>query len=122
MGQTKGIPQYKKYHYKQSWSSQASTNSYVNLGNSWDTAGLKNKIIQINNTGDTNDIDYKILGSLDNSNFDLLVDTSTIGALDFEIINIDSFLENSYIPYLIIQIKSKVADSHSTVTAIGTSI
>lgn len=122
MSQSKGISQTRKYHYKQEWSSQASTNSFVDLGDSWDISGLLNSTIEINNTGDTNDIDYQVLGSLDDSSYDISIDSGTIGEDDYKIVNINSLTDNAYIPFLKIQIKSTVADNHSSVTVIGVAI
>ena len=102
--------------------SQASTNSYVDLGSAWDITGLLHKTIQINNTGVTNDIDYLILGSLDGTNYDISIDSNTIQESDNEIVNVNDLTNNTYIPFIKIQIKSTVAGNHSTATAIGVGI
>jgi hypothetical protein len=118
--QPKGINEVRVMHWEKTWTSQASTNDYVDLGTYWDKVGFNIVTMQVNNTGATNSIYYKILGSLDGVtyNIDVVSETSVI-ATDYNLINISSILGDTYIPYIKIQIKSVVAGSHSTVTAIG---
>jgi hypothetical protein len=118
--QPKGINEVRVMHWEKTWASQASTNAYVDLGTYWDKVGFNTVTMQVNNTGATNSIYYKILGSLDGVtyNIDVVSETSLI-ATDYNLINISSILGDTYIPYIKIQIKSVVAGSHSTVTAIG---
>lgn len=118
--QPKGIPQYRKAHWEKVWAEQTSTNSYVDLGTYWDKVGFSVGTIQLWNTGDTNDIDYQVLGSLNGSDYDIeIISETLLGEDDFDIIDVGAYSEASYIPYIKIQIKSAVADAHSTVEAIG---
>lgn len=109
-----------------SWSEQASTNTYVDLGSTsavWDKSLLEIATIQIWNTGESNDIDYKVLGSLNNSDYDIeIVSETTLGEGVSALIDISHLSEGAFIPYLKIQIKSTVADTHSTVRSYGVGI
>lgn len=121
-----GVPQIRKSHWEHVWASQTSTNSYVDLGGSgtyWDKLGYEKATIQIWNTGVANDIDYNVLGSLNGVDYDIeIISETTLGEDNFHLIDISSFSEGAYIPYVKIQIKSTIADTHSTVEAIGVCI
>lgn len=116
-------PQTRKSHFEKEWSEQTSTNSYVDLSTVWDKTGYQVATLQIWNTGDTNDIDYKVLGSLNGTDYDIeIISETVLGEDDFDLIDISSFSEGAYIPYVKIQIKSTVSDSHSDVKAFGVCI
>lgn len=122
-GQPLGTPVYRKKHFQSIWSEQTSTNSYVDLGDVWDKTGFQIGTLQIKNTGDTNEIDYKLLGSLDGTTYDIeIVSETTLAVESNDLIDIGYLSEGSYIPYVKFQIKSTVSDSHSTVEAIGVCI
>ena len=113
-------PQFRRKHFSKEWASQASTNTYVILGSVWDKTGFISCTMQIWNTGSSNAIDFKILGSLNGTDYDIEVYTgTTISKSDYILLNLNSILDDCYIPYLQIQIKSTVTDSHSTVEAYG---
>lgn len=121
-----GVPQFRKSHWEKVWVSQASTNSYVDLGGSgtyWDKLGYRAATMQIWNTGLVNDINYKVLGSLNGVDYDIeIVEETTLQENDYDLIDIGEFSEATYIPYVKIQIKSTVADTPSNVEAIGVCI
>lgn len=118
--QPRGINEVRLMHWEKTWASQASTNAYVDLGVYWDKVGFNKATMQIKNTGIANSIYYKILGSLDGLTYDIdIISETSILAADYDLIDISSLSEGAYIPYIKIQIKSVVAGSHSTVTAIG---
>ena len=117
------IPKTQKEHEDNSWSEQTSTNAYVDLGDAWDKLGFEKGTIVISNTGDTNDVYFKVYGSLDNVNYNILIkDETTLGEEVDELIDIGNLTEGAYIPYIKIQIKSVVADNHTTVTAYAVAI
>jgi len=121
--QPKGVPQFRKTHWEKIWASQASVNAYADLGVYWDKAGFGTATIQIWNTGVANDIDYKVLGSINGTDYDIeIISETTLQESDFDLIDIGAYTEASYIPYVKIQIKSTLADTHSTVEAIGVCI
>lgn len=116
-------PQMRMAHFNKTWDEETSTNSYVDLGTYWDKRGFKTATIQIWNTGDTNDINYTILGSLNGTDYDIeVIGETLLQEDDYDLIDISSMSEGAYIPYIKIQIKSSVADSHSTVKAFGVCI
>lgn len=122
-GQPLGYSRFRKQHFQKIWDEQTSTNDYVDLGTYWDKTGFSIATIQIKNTGDTNEVYHKVLGSLDGTNFDIvIVDETTIVVEDYDLVDIGGVTEGQYIPYVKIQIKSKVADNHSTVESIGVCI
>lgn len=121
--QPKGVPQHRRTHWEKTWASQASVNAYADLGTYWDKVGFEKATMQIRNTGVANSIDYKILGSLDGTNYDIeIISLTTILLSDYDLIDISDFSEGAYIPYIKIQIKSTVGGAHSTVTAVGVCI
>lgn len=121
--QPKGSPHVRRMHWEKTWASQASTNSYVDLGTYWDKTGFQVGTIQIWNTGDTNDINYKVWGSLNGSDFDIpVVEETTVGEDEFDLVDISNLSEGAYIPYILIQIQSTSSGNHSTVEAFGVCI
>ena len=119
-------PQFQRCQFYKDWSVQTSTNNYVTLDSIWEISGFTKSTIQIWNTDseeDNNDIYYKILGSINGVDYDIdIVGETTLEDDDYDIIDISSLLNGAYIPYIKIQIKSKVADNHSTVEAYGVCI
>ena len=129
MGANSGQPHFsvqRKAHFQKEWSEQTSTNSYVDLGGSsavWDKTGFQVATLQIWNTGSSNDINYKVLGSLNGTDYDIvIISETTLQEDDFHLIDISNLAEGAYIPYIKIQIKSTVTDTHSTVVAYGVCI
>lgn len=122
-GQPLGYSRFRMQHFQKIWTTQETTNSYVDLGTYWDKTGFHYATIQIWNTGLTNDVYIKILGSLNNSDYDIEVLSETLlGENTYVLNDLSNMAEGTYIPYIKIQIKSAVADNHSTVKAFAVCI
>jgi hypothetical protein len=101
-------------HFNYTYAATTTTNSYVAL-DTIDLRGRMNCAIRVNDTHTTNSIDYKILGSVDGTTFDITVQgEATITGTNSATVNKSSTV---YIPYIKIYIKSTVAATHGTVTA-----
>jgi hypothetical protein len=119
-------PMVQKAHFQKNFAEQTSTNDYVTLDSVWDKSGFQTATIQIWNSDteeDNNDVYYKILGSLNGTDYDIeIIGETTLEDDDYDLIDISNLSEGAYIPFIKIQIKSKVADNHSTVKAFGVCI
>lgn len=116
-------PQVRMQHFQKEFTEQTSTNSYVDLDTVWDKSGFHNGTVQLWNTGSSNDIDYKILGSLNGIDYDIeVVSETTLGEDATTLKDVSNLTEGAYIPFIKVQIKSTVADNHSTVKGFGVCI
>jgi len=101
-------------HFNYTYAATTTTNAYVAL-DTIDLRGRMNCVIRVNNTHAANSILYKILGSVDGTNFDISIQTeATITGTSSATVNKSSTV---YVPYAKIYIKSAVDNTHGTVTA-----
>jgi len=101
-------------HFDYTYDETTTTNAYVAL-ETFDLRGRMNCAVRLENTDAANSIDYKMLGSIDGTNFDITVKSETsVAAAGVEIVNKSS---TAYIPYLAIYIKSTVLDTAGKVVA-----
>lgn len=98
---------YKLQHFDHSFAEVTTTNTYVTL-DTLDLRGKMNCTIRLKNTHATGAIKYKVLGSIDGTNFDIEIQAETVVvASDVDIIVKPSY----YIPYVAVSVKSSVADT-----------
>jgi hypothetical protein len=96
-----------------SWPVQTTKNAYANLGAPWDKEHLKTCTFIIKNTGATNAAQIKVLGSVDSVNFDApIVAEKDLAAGATEVVKLSDFYTD-----VVIQVKSKVDGSHTTINA-----
>lgn len=91
---------------------QSTTDSFAVLDENWNSGNLARKTIVIQNEGSSNSIDYRIQGSLDETNWITIVTSTALANSTLASENINNFWK-----YLRVQVRATTGGSQSTVSA-----
>lgn len=107
------IPERDTYY----WPEQETTDDYEDLGDPLYKPHYLHTTIVVTNTGDTNDAVVKVCGSVDGEVYIDIEDEQEVGEEESV-----AFTLHDYWPWVKVQIKSKSASDHTSVTAVASAL